>query len=170
MDEPVPLFEVHIHPSLSAIAAALNLHSKNNFQLDLRPLQLTITDLPLGLLDVFRAITMELCSEYADVKVLSSDHSIDIVPKETSKNNILRSYLGEGDLKFLCFGDSGGFAGNDYELLTAEFGISVLNVSSSFDTCWNFAPIGVNKVKALRYYLEALEMYDRQLVMLKQKL
>lgn len=94
------------------------------------------------------------------VKILESSHSIDIIPKRSSKNNIFEYYrrIGVEQDEFLKVGDSGIYGGNDYELLSTDFGLSVDSVSFSSNTCWNYAPLGTRNLEATLYYLDQIEV------------
>ena len=60
----------------------------------------------------------------------------------------------------LCIGDYGSIEGNDYELLTSQYSLSVDRVSKNADTCWNIAPSGVIGLDATLYYLSRLTVTD----------
>ena len=59
---------------------------------------------------------------------------------------------------FMCIGDRPCWPGNDAELLTHEFSLSVDEVDGSLDSAWNLAPAGVLGSAALRYYLGKIKM------------
>mgnify|MGYP004592013443 FL=1 len=97
----------------------------------------------------------EFIQEIPTLKVLESSHSIDIIPKTSSKNNIFnwigwKAYVGDD---FLRIGDAGNLGGNDYELLQSIYGVSVDYVSSSSRFCWNYAKPGMRNLEATLYYL-----------------
>ena len=103
----------------------------------------------------------ELCQEIiinkklASLYVWISSHSIDIVVKPVvSKKNILRFCDGNT----LCIGDSGNFTGNDFELLSNEFSLSVDKVSLNPFNCWNISPENCNGIEATLYYLKSLTL------------
>ena len=50
---------------------------------------------------------------------------------EHVKKNILKQY------KIMCIGDKGKLPGNDFELLTQPYSLSVDMVSDDMKTCWN---------------------------------
>lgn len=89
------------------------------------------------------------------LRILESDHSIDIVPISSSKNNIFHVYREQG-FEIDCFlkvGDSGARDGNDFDLLNNPFSLSVDAVSDKAENCWNFAPLGMRNLEATLYYL-----------------
>jgi fructoselysine-6-P-deglycase FrlB-like protein len=93
--------------------------------------------------------------------LLQSTHSIDFVPPDVSKTNLIRRL--EHDLALqgrpdciLRIGDLGRNPGNDADLLASAFGLSVDEVSSDPYTCWNLAPPGCRGVQASLNYLSAI--------------
>lgn len=100
-----------------------------------------------------------------NIQILESSHSIDIISVDTSKNLIIdycRNLLKDkkSDFNFLCIGDRGKWPGNDYQLLSNEFSLSVDEVSSDPNTCWNLATVGKNCVEATLEYFEAIEIIN----------
>ena len=104
----------------------------------------------------------EFCLGIKEIKVLSSSHSMDIIPQLSSKNNIFSCWkrLGLSKADFLAIGDAGQFGGNDYELLQSGYGLSVDGVSSAMDECWNFAKPGVRNLEATLYYLGKISLLE----------
>lgn len=126
---------------------------------DQNPYQLTIMSNGDCEEHLYWRLLKEQIAEMKDVKVLSSSHSIDIVPLESSKNNIF-DYLGNWGYDrddFLVIGDSGQFGGNDYELLKNSYALSVDYVSEAMDSCWNFAYPGLRNLEATQFYLDMIE-------------
>lgn len=108
-------------------------------------------------------IDLVLSKNYQSIQILESSHSIDIIDQNsTSKLNIL-SYckkLAKRNFKStscLCIGDKGQWPGNDYQLLSTPYSLSVDEVSSLNDICWNLVPPGVKNVRATLYYLSYLK-------------
>lgn len=88
--------------------------------------------------------------------VWRSSHSMDIVVfSEVGKLRVI-----EDSEHTLCIGDYGSVEGNDYELLTSKFSLSVDKVSKNAKSCWNFAPSGVMGLDATLYYLSRLTVND----------
>lgn len=151
--------------SLQHIFDTINSQSlfSTNPQLSLRPLQLTIEGSINGDWNLEKSMALELISnlQLTDIQVLESGHSIDIIVKpDVSKTNIIKycieacKSLGIAE-NFLCIGDKGRYPGNDYELLKAEFSLSVDEVSSDPDTCWNISDIGKRGVDSCLDYLNS---------------
>ncbi len=100
------------------------------------------------------------CAPFSDgrVRVMGSGHSYDIVPTASSKLAVveaLRKKLPAGR-EVLCFGDSGSRLGNDYALLSHQFGISVGDVCGAANGCWSLFGAGPVGPDALRRILKAL--------------
>jgi hydroxymethylpyrimidine pyrophosphatase-like HAD family hydrolase len=96
------------------------------------------------------------------IQILESSHSIDIISSTTSKGSIIdycRNLLDNNkkDDKFLCIGDRGKYPGNDYQLLSTEYSLSVDQVSNDPYTCWNLSSIGNNCVETTLEYFNAIE-------------
>jgi HAD superfamily hydrolase (TIGR01484 family) len=97
------------------------------------------------------------------VTAMRSSHSIDIVPSGVSKVNVLaRIRATTGSAPLLTIGDRGRWPGNDYELLREPFALSVDDVSSDAETCWNLAVSGQRGVAATVDYLSGLAMKESQ--------
>lgn len=106
------------------------------------------------------------------IQILESSHSIDIISIKTSKNLILEYYaknLGyEGKIfKFLCIGDRGKYPGNDYQLLSNEYSLSVDQVSNDPYTCWNLTSNGNNCVEATLEYFDAISPSNNSMFKIK---
>lgn len=94
----------------------------------------------------------------SDIKVVVSGHSVDVLPKSTSKLALLdQLHTADGSAaSILCVGDNGQWPGNDYELLTSPLSLSVDSVSLSPDTCWNLLPDRVSGPRGVIQYLEQI--------------
>ncbi len=96
------------------------------------------------------------------IRVFRSGHSIDVVAPAVSKTNLVqhvRNQLPDEDVEILCIGDKGRWPGNDYELLMEPFSLSVDEVSSATESCWNLAPAGVRHVDAVLEYFGKCEVH-----------
>jgi hypothetical protein len=86
---------------------------------------------------------------------------VDVVAPSVSKRSVVRQIekdIGDVELKCLCVGDRGRWPGNDSELLMEPYSISVDEVSSSLDTCWNLASPGLSNVDAFLELLRAVKI------------
>ena len=90
------------------------------------------------------------------IRVWRSSHSMDIVVyREVGKLRVI-----EDPAHTLCIGDYGNVEGNDYELLTSKYSLSVDRVSKNAECCWNIAPSGMKGLDAALYYLSRLTVTD----------
>ena len=93
------------------------------------------------------------------VKVVRSSHSVDVIDAGASKLRVLEHLVDCGLAarpNILCIGDRGRWPGNDFELLDHKLGLSVDEVSSRHDACWNFAAPGERGAATAVRYLAAL--------------
>ena len=93
------------------------------------------------------------------LRLVCSSHSLDILgprPGKIALVSRLSEHIGEG-LGVLCIGDRGAWPGNDYALLAQRLSLSVDEVSSLEDSCWNIAPRGVCGPDATILYLRAVK-------------
>lgn len=92
------------------------------------------------------------------VKVLSSGHSVDIVPADATKTAVIgRIRERYGPVDVLCVGDQGQTGGNDFELLAHEqWTLSVDRTSVDPTRCWYLGDGSNAGPSLLRRYLSAL--------------
>lgn len=132
--------------------------------LTLRPKQIT--------LDLIRGMSLEALHEHVEaianrvathpVRVMRSGHSVDVVPASVSKLEVVAhiqktARIADTDA-VLRIGDRGRWPGNDAHLLASPYGLSVHEVSSDPETCWNLAPAGFRGSQATLWYLGHLKM------------
>ena len=87
------------------------------------------------------------------IRVWQSSHSMDIVVyRDVSKLRVI-----EDPEHTLCIGDYGSVEGNDYEMLTSKYSLSVDRVSKNAESCWNLAPSGMKGLDATLYYLSRMK-------------
>lgn len=87
------------------------------------------------------------------IRVWRSNHSMDIVVyREVSKLRVI-----EDPEHTLCIGDYGTVEGNDYEMLTSKYSLSVDRVSKNTESCWNIAPSGMKGLDATLYYISRMK-------------
>jgi hypothetical protein len=151
-----------LHPSLATIKEHLK---KFSIIPEESPNQLTfgaIANLKSPLLKPFLLNEIMLLG-MTDVEMVESSHSMDIIPKNiVSKNNIIghckKRCIELGlSTDFLCIGDKGQWPGNDYNLLSNDFSLSVDEVSSNPDSCWNICPPGILNVEGTKYILRKIK-------------
>lgn len=87
------------------------------------------------------------------IRVWRNSHSMDIVVyREVSKLRVI-----EDPEHTLCIGDYGTVEGNDYEMLTSKYSLSVDRVSKNTESCWNIAPSGMKGLDATLYYISRMK-------------
>jgi hypothetical protein len=95
------------------------------------------------------------------VRVLRSDHSVDVLGHDTTKLAVLRMVAelagAHRPQACLCVGDRGCWPGNDCDLLSQPYSLSVDEASPDPKTCWNLASPGTAHTGALLEYLGLLE-------------
>lgn len=134
---------------------------------ELRPKQLTIEIENLLDWQKIRPSILQVIMKLdpKGIQVLESSHSMDIIKRpEVSKLNILSHCITKTKaLKLstncLCIGDRGQWPGNDFELLSTPYSLSVDEVSSDKDSCWNLSPPGINGVDSTKLYLEGVKLF-----------
>jgi hypothetical protein len=130
---------------------------------EIRRAQVSVQPRLVGLTEVIWKILQPITQAH-DMKAVRSSHSIDIIPLATSKRALLKHLKGkitEGN-HVLLIGDKGQWPGNDYDLLSESYSLSVDEVSADPDTCWNLAPPGYRGVQATLAYLNAIEISLRK--------
>jgi hypothetical protein len=126
-----------------------------------RPQQLTVEPKGATRTDALAAHVMALLASLDGdgVRIVVSSHSLDVLglwPGKGSLVSWLREHIGE-DREVLCIGDRGAWPGNDYSLLAEPMSLSVDEVSSLRDACWNLAPRGVFGPDATLLYFRAIK-------------
>jgi hypothetical protein len=111
--------------------------------------------------DLVLALVSELAQQHGrgQVRVVVSSYSVDVLAPGVSKLAVVgavRSRSREPERgRVLCIGDCGRWPGNDHALLSEPLSLSVHEVSTDPETCWNIAPPGHRGVQALLGYLRA---------------
>lgn len=129
--------------------------------IDPRPHQITVEPRGATRTDALAAHVMARLAQLdgEGVRIVVSSHSLDVLGPKRGKGSLvswLRARIGVG-LDVLCIGDRGAWPGNDYSLLAEPISLSVDEVSSLDDSCWNLAPRGVSGPDATLLYLRALQ-------------
>jgi len=166
-----------IHPDKSKLFDSNLLFLKhlldNNQQLqnianfEYRPKQISIEEPNFNSSHIIKDILQDIInkSNLIGVRVLESSHSIDILAPGVSKLTLVdeckkfAKKLGNPETA-LCIGDKGKWPGNDYELLSVPYSLSVDTVSPDPKSCWNFGELGQRGVQTMLYYMKHLEVSD----------
>lgn len=133
---------------------------------ELRPFQITIlvddtrkwNNAKLQIQNAIMAV-----SHSEELQLLESSHSMDLVVKEkASKNNVIEECIklirSKEKVNVLCIGDKGQWPGNDFELLSHQFALSVNEVSGDPESCWNLAEVGQRDTAAALHYLRRIKL------------
>ncbi len=134
---------------------------------DCCPMQISVQSSKPHLAFIAKNILLETInnSKLVGVQVLESSHSVDILAPGVSKSTLvneckkLATKIGNPEA-VLCIGDKGKWPGNDYELLSTPYSLSVDTVSSDPNSCWNLGKEGQRGVQTTLYYMDHLEAFD----------
>jgi len=132
--------------------------------IDLRPLQLTIT--PNSKYISARSLLIPIQellynTHEGRLHIHLSGHSIDIVPAKYSKALTVQKLRKHAGAEVLVIGDQGQAPGNDFEMLAeTKFSLSVDSVSSAHDRCWHLAPCSDKGPMLLERYLDKIKIKD----------
>jgi len=129
--------------------------------IELRSKQISITPkMKLIRQPIYKRV-LEILSQLRNIKITQSCHSVDILDPDVSKTQVvevLRKKINDGKSNILIVGDQGQYGGNDFELLSLPYSLSVDKISSSPTTCWNLSPIGLRGAKSTLAILRSLEV------------
>jgi HAD superfamily hydrolase (TIGR01484 family) len=106
----------------------------------------------------------EILRDLRNIHIVQSDHSVDILDKEASKIHVveeLRGRLKDKARNILIIGDQGQYGGNDFEMLSLPYSLSVNNISSSLTTCWNLSPCGLRGMMATISIIKAINIENK---------
>ncbi|MDR1208086.1 MAG: HAD hydrolase family protein [Holosporales bacterium] len=136
---------------------------KNNSQIVIKKNQISLCISETNLTSIIFSSVNELISRFFQnkIKATCSAHSIDIITYGTSKCSLI-NYLNisEGIENILIIGDQGKWPGNDFEMLSERYALSVDTVNSSPETCWNLGLEGQRGIATTLYYLNSLQLAD----------
>ena len=157
MEKPTCILN-KIREALKPLAdgAALEIY-QNQYQVSLRPCK------PINLERLRRSASELLCNIDPPFTVRRSAHSIDVFSTSNSKGlmpHVLGQLAGVDDNAILRIGDLGDWGGNDFDLLNEGLSLSVDQVSSRLDSCWNLGLPGSRGVTTTIRYLSALKQID----------
>jgi hypothetical protein len=160
-DDTQPMADCCIVPALHSASNALNTFTHSEFELSIRPKQVTVeARTTTNVRELWFRVSQRLEEAgVKGVKVVASTRSVDIVPEETSKLALVRALENQRPNSiFLCIGDRPRWPGNDAQLLSHDFSLSVDEVDGSPSSAWNMAPAGVLGAAALQFYLSRMTM------------
>jgi hydroxymethylpyrimidine pyrophosphatase-like HAD family hydrolase len=158
-DDTQPVTNCGIAPELQTASDALNEFTRPQFELSIRPQQITVeARITMDVRQLWSRVAQRLEEAGVNgVKVVASTRSVDVVPESTSKLALVRALEKERpNSTLLCIGDRPCWPGNDAQLLTQDFSLSVDEVDGNPSGAWNLAPAGVLGAAALRFYLSRI--------------
>lgn len=166
----LPNIDLPIEYPLDELCSMLSHHNflEDKPTITLRPQQLTIENNLDSDWHRVKRQCLDLLSKFPrnGFEILESGHSIDIIPRpKVSKTNIFKLFeeeLANRQLvtNYICIGDKGKYPGNDYELLQHSYSLSVDEVSSDADTCWNLSSAGKKGRDSFLEYLSLIKYND----------
>ena len=129
------------------------------------PSQISIRPASVASVTWLWSVVQELVSYESDgeLKVMTSSHSLDILPKNVSKVSVVQAICKEfsvDESSVLRIGDNGRWPGNDCELLRSSLGLSVRHVSADPDFCWNLLPPRCSGLNGTLYYMDRMQAKD----------
>ena len=101
--------------------------------------QITLENLVFNAHDLIQKIKAIDSSKLKNIKIVESSHSLDLLSNDVSKLVLveqIKKNLSD-PYEILCIGDKGKEPGNDFELLSYPYSLSVDTVSNDVKTCWN---------------------------------
>jgi len=158
-DDTQPVTNCSIAPELQNASDALDEFTQSQFELSIRPQQITVeARITMDVRELWSRVAQRLEEAGVNgVKVVASTRSVDVVPERTSKLALVRALEEERpNSTLLCIGDRPCWPGNDAQLLTQDFSLSVDEVDGSPSGAWNLAPAGILGAAALRFYLSSI--------------
>jgi hydroxymethylpyrimidine pyrophosphatase-like HAD family hydrolase len=167
-DDMHPIRKGPIDPSLKTFMSRLrnNPYALKLVDIEQRPKQISLQPrLPLTVDELVSSVSsIAKRDDSQTVRIVTSSHSVDLLAPGVSKVHIveaIQKMLTRKDAPVLCIGDKGEWPGNDFELLSGQYSLSVDSVSSDPGSCWNLAPPGYRGVRATLAYLDALDIKNR---------
>ncbi len=131
-------------------------------EFDIRERQISISPVPPLSMRMLLELVLDSLKIVGQIKILQSDHSIDVIDPEVSKILLVeavRGVIGQSEKNnILVIGDQGDYRGNDSEMLSGPYSLSVNKISTSLSTCWNLSPVGARGARATFAILEALRV------------
>ena len=129
------------------------------WQVTARRWQVTVERIGTSAADATAAVSAVLAPDFGPLlKVFESGHSVDVVPRLTSKRAVV-DCLDIEPSEILLIGDQGEVGGNDFELLSySDLSLSVDRVSADGTRCWNLSEEGASGPMLLVRYLQAVQV------------
>lgn len=94
-----------------------------------------------------------LSNKLNKLHIWSSSHSMDIVVSIKASKTAVK----EISENVLVIGDRGDYKGNDFEMLSMPYSLSVDSVSRKISSCWNLAPKDLRGLDVTKFYLRKIK-------------
>ena len=164
-DDSIPDTDLPTDPNLVAFLEDIKERGilRLDHKVNERPMQISIFSSGMITAKIISAMSGDPDHTDSKVRIVESDHSIDIIPKSISKTNLLAKMQKEmkrDNLQILCIGDKGRWPGNDYDMLKTGYSLSVDEVSEDGYSCWNTLPADIRGERGTLEYLRGARVYN----------
>jgi fructoselysine-6-P-deglycase FrlB-like protein len=166
-DDKSPAISQVVEDSLAPVARSLreNITIQNLCECTYRSKQITLVPKRPASRRIIWHTALELTRslDWQGINVLQSSHSIDITAPGVTKRRLIEKVRENlhSENAILCIGDKGQFPGNDFDLLSEPFSLTVDQCSIDPSTCWNLTPRGYRGAQGANYYLASLAKSDK---------
>lgn len=127
-----------------------------------RSKQITLEDVDFNAVELISKIRSVDSTILENIKIVESTHSVDLLSNNVSKLELVKFVRNKisNEYDILCIGDRGNWPGNDFELLSFPYSLSVGEVSDDYETCWNLLPDQTCGELGVLNYTEKLSYAD----------
>src|SRR5579875_1208568 len=164
-DENIPNIKAELNPKLKMFLQILREYDVFNDKIKIteRPLQVSVESSNLSAIELIKILQSIHDANLHDIQIVESTHSVDILAPKVSKLILFRMIerqvkTRDNEADVLCVGDKGAWPGNDFELLSTKYSLSVDEVSPNPSSCWNFIEPGHKGEKGVIDYLQMLKI------------
>lgn len=162
-DSSQPVNSGPVSPALSQAIEAIKGDSvlEDIAAIDIRPNQISLQPkLPRDFGLLWR-VAEDIVLSFPNLKIVRSSHSADIIERSSSKLTLLHALEERSTPPLvLPIGDMGRAPGNDQEVLSTPYSLSVDLASPAAGSCWNLAPSGCRGVQATLFYLSRMSLVE----------
>lgn len=163
-DTKSPKTELSTEANLLTFLEFLKKHNilSNDVKITKRPHQITLESENLNAVKLINVVETMDKTELEKIRIVESSHSVDLLAKYVSKLNMvdfIRKLIPINN-QILCVGDRGKWPGNDFELLSTDYSLSVDEVSDALNNCWNLLPVNHKGETGTIEYLKSCRVYE----------